>query len=98
MESDFNEDWTARVVGLMHKYRITSIELAARCVYKVSKDGKKSYSPQYLSTVLNGNKIFESDEAAQKTRERILSALDDLISERVSEVENARTDAGSERD
>ena len=96
-----NEDWTAHVVGQMHKYRITNIELAARCVYKVDENGeKKSYSPQYLSTVLNGNKVFESEEAAQKTQERILSALDELIAERMSEVEksDAGNDAGPEGD
>lgn len=91
-----NEDWTAHVVGSMHKYRITNIELAARCVYKVDDNGeKKSYSPQYLSTVLNGNKVFESDEAAHKTQERILAALDELIAERIIEVENAGDNAGS---
>lgn len=72
-----NEDWTAEVVGLMHKYRIKNPELAEKC----------GYHPTYLSTVLNGNKAFESDEAAQKTRERIQTALNDLITERMSEVE-----------
>ena len=101
-----NEDWTAHVVGQMHKYRIMNIELAARCVYRVDENGDASrypapsYSPQYLSTVLNGNKVFESEEAAQKTQERILSALDELIAERMSEVEksDAGNDAGPEGD
>ena len=42
----------------------------------------------------------ESEEAAQKTQERILSALDELIAERMSEVEksDAGNDAGPEGD
>ena len=52
----------------------------------------------------NGRKgseeVFESEEAAQKTQERILSALDELIAERMSEVEksDAGNDAGPEGD
>lgn len=47
----FNEDWTADVVGRMHKYRITNVQLAEAC----------GYTPAYLSTVLNGKKTFESE-------------------------------------
>ena len=89
-----NADWTAEVAGKMHKYRITNAELANRCVYKVDRSGEeKSYHPAYLSTVMNGNKEFESEEAAERTKERILSALDELIAERLKEVEtNAESD------
>ena len=93
MALTLNEDWTAYVAGQMHKYRITNVELAGRCVYKVDEHGGKiSYSPQYVSTVMNGKKEFETDEAAQKTKDRILSALDELIAERLKEVKDGSKD------
>lgn len=99
MALTLNEDWTAHVAGQMHKYRITNVELAGRCVYGVDKDGnKKTYSHQYVSTVMNGKKEFESDEAAQKTKECILSALDELIAERQKEIEDGSPDAESDGD
>jgi len=71
-----NEDWTAYVAGQMHKYRITNVELAEKC----------GYAPAYLSTVMNGNKVFKNDEAARRTKDRILSALEEIIAEKMSEV------------
>lgn len=68
MDQIFNEDWTADVVGRMHKYRITNVQLAEAC----------EYSPAYLSTVLNGKKTFESEETKKKTKDRILDALSGL--------------------
>ena len=47
-----NEDWTAYVVGQMHKYRITNIELAARCVYKAG-DWAQSPIPNPQSPIPN---------------------------------------------
>ncbi len=72
-----NEDWTADVMGRTHKYRIRIKDLAERC----------GYDPAYLSTVLNGNKKFESEEAAKKTEQRILSTLAEMEAERLKEVE-----------
>ena len=72
-----NEEWTADVVGRLHRYRIQAKELAARC----------GYDPAYLSTVMNGRKDFGGVEAAEKTKERILSTLDQMIEERLKEVE-----------
>lgn len=95
------EDWTAHVAGQMHKYRISNSELAGRCVWKTDADGKvKTYSPAYLSTVMNGSKVFENDSAAQRTKEIILSALDELISERIKEAEDddRSADAGPDAD
>lgn len=65
MESIFNEDWTADVIGRMHKFRITNVQLAAEC----------GYTPAYLSTVLNGRKTFESEDTKERTKSRILDAL-----------------------
>lgn len=91
-----NEDWTADVVGRMHKYRVSNSELAARCVYKETGDGVvKSYSPAYLSTVLNGKKTFENEDSARKTREVIQSALDALIAERMADADAGNDDAKS---
>lgn len=72
-----NEDWTAYVVGEMHKYRIRNPELAAAC----------NYHPAYLSTVLNGNKEL-SEEGREKTRDHILACLEKLKAEKLAEVES----------
>lgn len=45
MDALLNEDWTAEVVGRMHRCRISNLQLAEEC----------GYSAAYLSTVLNGN-------------------------------------------
>lgn len=71
METTFNEDWTAEVVGRMHKLRITNVQLAKEC----------GYSAAYLSTVLNGRKEFESEESKSKTKNTIFTALSQLESE-----------------
>lgn len=63
MGSILNEDWTAEVVGRMHRFRITNLALAEAC----------GYSAAYLSTVLNGHKQFESEDAKLKTKDRILN-------------------------
>ncbi len=57
----FNDDWTADVVGQMHKYRISNVQLAAAC----------GYTPAYLSTVLNRN-----DDLGTGTKKRIIDSLD----------------------
>ena len=65
-----NEEWTARVVGRMHKYRISRTELASKCHYSLT----------YISLVLNGN------YAKQKTREKIernLKEIEDGILEEI---------------
>ncbi|MBR0411114.1 MAG: hypothetical protein IJI25_08975 [Eubacterium sp.] len=79
----FNEDWTCEVAAKMHKYRITNPELAERCKKQTGKGG---YNPAYLSTVLNGNKEFKSEESAELTKNIILSALEELIAEKTKEV------------
>lgn len=44
MDALLNEDWTAEVVGRMHRCRISNLQLAEEC----------GYSAAYLSTVLSG--------------------------------------------
>lgn len=63
-----NETWTADVVGRLHRLRVTNEKLANEC----------GYNPRYLSAVLNGKKDFGSDEAKNKTKEKIYAALDRL--------------------
>jgi nitroimidazol reductase NimA-like FMN-containing flavoprotein (pyridoxamine 5'-phosphate oxidase superfamily) len=75
--SNLNEDWTANVVGRMHKFRITNVQLAEEC----------NYSAAYLSTVLNGKKEFESEESKQKTMNIILDALNRLESKIVGQAD-----------
>lgn len=75
--SNLNEDWTANVVGRMHKFRITNVQLAEEC----------NYSAAYLSTVLNGKKEFESEESKQKTMNIILDALNRLESKIVGQTD-----------
>lgn len=64
-----NEDWTAEVVGEMHKYRISNVQLADAC----------GLTSPYLSTVLNGKKSFTSEESKQATISKIRNGLHDLI-------------------
>ena len=47
MDDSLNEAWTADVVGRMHRYRITNVQLANEC----------GYTATYLSLVLNGRKV-----------------------------------------
>ncbi len=78
MGSILNEDWTAEVVGRMHRFRITNLALAEAC----------GYSAAYLSTVLNGHKQFESEDAKLKTKDRILNALTEIESKIAENVES----------
>lgn len=68
MKPRLNEEWTAYVVGEMHRYRISRRELADKC----------NYTTPYLSTVLNCNKEFESEVSKEKTKCHIMSCLDEL--------------------
>lgn len=63
-----HENWTAYVIGRMHRYSITNSELAAEC----------DYTPQYLSTVLNGKKRFKTEDAKEQTKTKIFYALKTL--------------------
>lgn len=83
MDALLNEDWTAEVVGRMHRCRISNLQLAEEC----------GYSAAYLSTVLNGNKVFENDEAKEKTKNRIIEGLTRLESKILSASRD--TDNGS---
>ena len=74
MDALLNEDWTADIVGRMHRCRISNVQLAEEC----------NYSAAYLSTVLNGNKVFENDEAKEKTKDRIMEGLARLESKILS--------------
>ena len=71
-----NEDWTAEVVGTMHKYKIHVPDLAEKC----------GYHKTYLSTLLNGNKKL-SPEAKEKVKDRIMAALDEMVAEKLKEIE-----------
>lgn len=67
MESILNEDWTADVVGRMHRCKISNTMLAQEC----------NYSAAYLSTVLNGKKALHDKES---TKDRIYKALERIES------------------
>lgn len=54
--------WTADLIGKMHAHRITQFELAK----------KLGYTPQYVSTVLNGKREPEAAE------HKFNAALDEL--------------------
>lgn len=62
------EEWTGDIVGRLHYLDATQIELAEHC----------GYTPEYLSSVLNGKKHFESDYAKRCTKRRIFAALEEL--------------------
>ena len=60
------EQWLATAVGKMHINGISNKELAV----------KLGYSQQYTSEILNGRK------KPKGVRERVLSAIDEIISDR----------------
>lgn len=64
-----NEDWTADVVGRMHRCKIRNEQLAQEC----------GYTATYLSTVLNGNKDL-SEKGKEETKDRIFKALERIES------------------
>lgn len=59
------EEWTADVVGRMHRAKITGLQLAERA----------GITNAYLSTVLNGHK------GTDETKQRIIVALESLEAE-----------------
>lgn len=69
MSAILNEDWTADVIGRMHRCKISNIQLANEC----------GYTPAYLSTVLNGNKDL-SEKGKEETKDRIFKALERIES------------------
>lgn len=60
------EEWTGRIVGLLHTHRIMRAELAAEMGVTV----------QYVSMVLNGKK------SAKGIRERMESAIQAIVDRR----------------
>lgn len=81
MDDSLNEAWTADVVGRMHRYRITNVQLANEC----------GYTATYLSLVLNGRKVFERWENKEKTKGIILRALENIES-RILKADEENTD------
>lgn len=73
-----NEPWSVYVVGQMHRYRISSSELAGTC----------GYSLPYLSAVLNGKREFANKDAKSKTKRKICNALRILIATRMEEAKD----------
>jgi len=69
VEAILNEDWTADVVGRMHRFKIKNEQLAQEC----------GYTAAYLSTVLNGKKEL-SDKGKEETKDRIFKALERIES------------------
>ena len=87
-DNSFDEDWTADVVGRMHKYRISNAELAEACAEytdpadRATNKAKPGIAAPYLSQVLNGRKDFKSPETKQATISMIVTALDGLIAKK----------------
>lgn len=61
-----NEQWTADVVGRMHRYKVTNIELAQEI----------GWNKQYLSQVLNCHETPKGAEA------KVKAALDRIVERR----------------
>lgn len=61
----FNEQWTADVVGKLHYLNATQAELA----YLMG------VSPAYLSSILHGKKKFETEYAKRATQRRVERAV-----------------------
>lgn len=66
-----NEEWTAEIVGRMHRFRISRLELASKCHYSLT----------YLSLLLNGNKEFSTEKAKERTKQKIFRCLEALEEE-----------------
>jgi DNA transposition AAA+ family ATPase len=60
------EEWTGRIVGLLHTHRITKAELAS----------EMGVTAQYVSMVLNGKK------SAKGIQERMESAIQAIVDRR----------------
>lgn len=61
----FNEQWTADVVGKLHYLNVTQAELA----YFMG------VTPAYLSSILHGKKKFETEYAKRATQRRVERAV-----------------------
>lgn len=81
MSAILNEDWTADVIGRMHRCKISNSQLAKEC----------GYTPAYLSTVLNGNKDL-SEKGKEETKDRIFKALEKIESTILTTGETADND------
>lgn len=86
MSAILNEDWTAEIVGRMHRFKIRNEQLAQEC----------GYTAAYLSTVLNGNKDL-SEKGKEETKNRIFEALE-RIESRILTTGNAEADADDNTD
>ena len=71
MKHKIKEEWTGVVVGKMHQFGITNKELGDRC----------GYTTQYISMLLNGKKKFKNLNSKEKTKNRVLRTLDEIIQE-----------------
>lgn len=63
-----NDEWTAQIVGRLHRCGITHKDFADRC----------GYTAGYLSMVLNGKKTFTSDYSEKRTRNHITQVLSEI--------------------
>lgn len=66
-----NEEWTADIVGKLHRINMTHKEFADRC----------GYTAGYLSMVLHGKKRFTSTYAEKLTRKHILNVMAEVEDE-----------------
>lgn len=72
-----NEEWTADIIGRMHRYRISKKELASKCHYSLT----------YLSLVLNCIKEFSSERAKNRTKTHILKCLSEIENDIEKEIQ-----------
>lgn len=75
MRKEVKEAWTGEVIGKLHRLGASQIDLAKRC----------KYTPQYLCSVLNCKKKFESEYAKELTKKKIFRALADMEKEILGE-------------
>lgn len=75
MKKTIKEAWTGEVIGKLHQLGESQIDLAKRC----------GYTPQYLCSVLNCKKQFESSYAKELTKKKIFRALTEMEKEILGE-------------
>ena len=75
-----NEEWTVEVIGRMHRYRISKLELASKCHYSLT----------YISLLLNSNKEFKSEEAKERTKAHVFRCLESIERDILREIKEEK--------
>lgn len=76
-----NDEWTAYVVGRLHRFRISRKELADKCGYTLT----------YLSMVLNNYKEFSCERSKERTKNHILKSLREIETQILKDIRDEKS-------